>query len=104
MTPWTHFRDMHSGGGTKVQPYDHIFIQAPEAEAIIIFYNRFGRNPLRVTCTCCGADYVVEEYETPEDIMHVPGCDVLCIHDSDISPTERIGSVPEEWFDWIGGE
>lgn len=61
---WTEFMDMHSGGGTKEEPYEYIFIEAPREEAIIIFYNRFGHNPERVTCTCCGDDYSITEYET----------------------------------------
>lgn len=57
---WTHFMDMHSGGGQKLD-WAHIFIEAPEAEAKVIFYNRFKRNPERVTCTCCGEDYSISE-------------------------------------------
>lgn len=62
---WTHFMDMHSGGGRKLD-WEHIFIEAPKAEAEIIFQNRFGRNPNRVTCTCCGEDYSVSAAETLE--------------------------------------
>lgn len=61
-TPWTRFMDMHSGGGLKEQ-WQYIYIQAPQAEAEIIFYNRFGHNPNRVSCTCCGPDYSI--YESP---------------------------------------
>lgn len=56
---WTRFMDMHSGGSTKEPPYEYIYIEAPEDEARVIFYNRFGHNPGRVTCTCCGEDYSV---------------------------------------------
>jgi len=55
----TLFCDMHSGGSTKVKPYNKIYIEAPKEEAEIIFYKKFGRNPYRVTCTCCGEDYSV---------------------------------------------
>lgn len=58
---WTQFHDMHSGGGQKLE-WGRIFIEAPEAEARSIFYGRFGRNPDRVTCTCCGADYSISEH------------------------------------------
>jgi len=58
--PWTEFWDMHSGGGLK-EKWGKIYIQAPEEEAKIIFYNRFGHNPQRVTCTCCGEDYAIDE-------------------------------------------
>lgn len=60
---WTQFHDMHSGGGQKLQ-WAHIYIEAPEKEAAIIFQNAFGRNPHRVTCTCCGADYSLTESES----------------------------------------
>ncbi len=55
---WTKFWDMNSGGGQK-EDWRLIFIEAPEAEARVIFYNSFGHNPDRVTCTCCGEDYSV---------------------------------------------
>lgn len=61
---WTQFMDMHSGGGTKEKPYEYIYIEAPEDEAKVIFYNRFGHNPQRVSCTCCGDDYSISSNET----------------------------------------
>ena len=63
---WTLFWDMHSGGGTKEYPYEMIYIEAPIDEAKVIFYNRFGHNPERVTCTCCGEDYSISESDTLE--------------------------------------
>lgn len=63
---WTQFMDMHSGGGQKLE-WQYIYIEAPEAEAAVIFQNLFGRNPHRVTCTCCGDDYSLSESETLED-------------------------------------
>lgn len=65
-TKWTHFWDMHSGGGTKEPPYENIYIEATEDEAKLIFYNRFGHNPDRVSCTCCGNDYSISESDTIE--------------------------------------
>lgn len=65
---WTRFMDMHSGGGTKENGFDFIFIEAPEHEARLIFYNRFGHNPERVSCTCCGDDYSISEHESLEQI------------------------------------
>jgi hypothetical protein len=59
---WTHFWDMHSGGPQKLE-WAHIFIEAPEEEAKSVFYSRFGRNPERVSCTCCGEDYSISEFE-----------------------------------------
>lgn len=57
---WTRFMDMHSGGGQK-EKFDFLHIEAPEEEAKVIFYNRFGHNPERVSCTCCGDDYSIRE-------------------------------------------
>lgn len=62
--PWTKFWDMHSGGSTKEPPFNKIYIEASEAEAKSIFYSRFGHNPERVTCTCCGEDYSIDEHAT----------------------------------------
>ena len=59
---WTQFWDMRSGGGKK-EKWEMIYIEAPAEEAKIIFYNRFGHSPDRVTCTCCGADYSIDEHE-----------------------------------------
>lgn len=61
---WTKFWDMHSGGGTKVGSYDTIYIQASEDEARRLFEERFGRSPDHVSCSCCGEDYSVSEYDT----------------------------------------
>lgn len=64
---WTRFMDMHSGGGKK-EKWEYIYIEAAEEQAKIIFFNRFGHNPERVTCTCCGRDYSIEEDETLQQI------------------------------------
>ncbi len=61
---WTRFMDMSSGGGRKEGSYKYIYIEAPEEEAKVIFYNRFGHSPDRVSCTCCGQDYSIGEAET----------------------------------------
>jgi hypothetical protein len=60
---WTLFWDMHSGGGLK-EEWAKIYIEAPMEEAKVIFYNRFGHNPERITCSCCGPDYSIAENET----------------------------------------
>lgn len=65
-TPWTQFHDMHSGGGQKLE-WARIYIQAPKEEAKRIFYARFGRNPERITCTCCGRDYSIHEHPSLEE-------------------------------------
>ena len=74
---WTRFMDMHSGGGLK-EPQQYILIEAPEDEAKVIFYNRFGHNPERVTCTCCGEDYNIGEHSTLEAATAFDrGCDYV---------------------------
>jgi len=65
VTTWTQFMDMHSGGNSK-EKWAYIYIEAPEDEARTIFYNRFGHNPERVSCTCCGEDYSITENESLE--------------------------------------
>ena len=124
-TKWTLFWDMHSGGGTKEEPYEKIYIEAPEEEAKVIFYNRFGHNPERVSCTCCGEDYSIIESETLEQAsgyhrncawdketksyVNKPNVsitveeyskqkDVLIIPKSEIKDNERIGYVPREGY------
>ena len=64
---WTQFHDMNSGGGQKLD-WAQIFIEAPRKEAESVFSARFGRSPNRVTCTCCGPDYSVNEEPTLEQI------------------------------------
>jgi len=72
--PWTEFMDMYSGGSQKLK-WKYIYIEAPEQEAEIIFQNRFGRNPHRVTCTCCGSDYSITESPTLEEATaYARGC------------------------------
>jgi len=63
-TKWTLFWDMHSGGTTKQEPYEKIYIEAPELEAKIIFVNRFGHHPEAVYCECCGENYSIEESDS----------------------------------------
>jgi hypothetical protein len=71
---WTKFMDMYSGGGLK-EKWKYIYIEAPKDEAKVIFYNRFGHNPERVTCTCCGDDYSIS---TDESLEQLTGFDRGC--------------------------
>jgi hypothetical protein len=108
---WTHFHDMHSGGGAKVvlmpdgtfkdgesryketgQPKGHIFIEAPEDVARVVFYNRFGHSPDRVTCTCCGDDYSVSESDS---LAQATGYNRRCRYD------EKTKRYIEEWDDSV---
>ena len=63
---WTRFMDMHSGGETKIPPYEYIYIEAAGEEARKIFRQRFGRDPDNVTCECCGEDFSVDEDDSLE--------------------------------------
>lgn len=121
---FTRFMDMHSGGRTKLPPYEYIYIEAPEKEARIIFQNRFDRDPDHVTCQCCGNDYSVSESNSLASASaYDRGCkwdkstndydpnsgkidldeyakreDVLIILALQINPNERVGSSDEyEW-------
>lgn len=60
---WTQFWDMYGGGSLKVEPYHDIYIEAPEEEAKVIFYNRFNHNPEQISCACCGKDYSISSGE-----------------------------------------
>jgi hypothetical protein len=105
---WTKFWDMHSGGGAK-EKLEEIYIEAPEEEAKIIFYNRFGHRADRVTCPCCGEDYVVESSPSLEDLtafhrgnmsidQYKSDPAVLFIPANDISLDERCGNIPEQGY------
>jgi len=73
--PFTQFMDMHSGGGRKLD-WEYIYIEAPQEEAELVFYHRFGRNPHRVTCSCCGSDYSLTESPTlSQATAYERGCD-----------------------------
>lgn len=130
--PWTQFWDMHSGGGQKLK-WAKIYIEAPEKEAISVFYSRFGRNPHRVTCTCCGEDYSITESDTLEEATaYHRGCKwdksqngydttagisledyfnntsksretALAIYANEITAAERATLVPKEGYCWIDG-
>lgn len=127
---WTHFWDMHSGGGQK-EKWGHIYIEAPEKEAVVIFYNRFGHNPNRVSCTCCGDDYSIDSGKSLEQLTgYDRGCkfrkrkwveeqdtrfgkpyqtleeysknnNVLIIPEDEILKEERYGEVPEQGYIWV---
>jgi hypothetical protein len=64
--PVTRFMDMHSGGHLKT-PYTHIYIDEPLTQAVKTFRDLFKRDPDNVTCTCCGEDFVYEEYSSLEE-------------------------------------
>ena len=62
----TRFMDMHSGGSLKT-PYTHIYIDEPLGEAVRTFKEIFKQDPDAVACTCCGSNFVYEEYDSLEE-------------------------------------
>lgn len=91
---WTQFMDMHSGGGQK-EKWAYIYIEAPEEEAALIFYNRFGHSPFRVTCTCCGEDYSLIESPT---LQHATGYERNCPHLETPKVDGKYVKVADPWF------
>lgn len=112
---WTKFWDMHSGGGAKESPHENIYIEASEDEAVAIFYNRFGHDPNRTSCTCCGEDYSISEYESLDKATeyhrenrvqtldeYIQNDDVLVIRADEIHDDERVASIPQSGWVWAG--
>ena len=104
---------MNSGGKRKLD-WSLIFIEAPQAVAEVIFYNRFSRNPNYVTCGCCGSDYVIREYNTLEEATEyhrgkqgmsldefAQKDNVLIIPASDIKEYETKGELPSLDDTWL---
>lgn len=92
---WTRFMDMHSGGGQKEPPFEYIYIEAPEAEAKVVFYNRFGHNPERVSCTCCGDDYSIAESESLEQSSAFDrGCRYAYFNEDGVEVDESVAWKP----------
>lgn len=63
---WTLFFDM-SSGGYKKESFSKLIVELPEAKAVEWFEQKYGHNPYDVTCSCCGSDYAVCEYDTVPD-------------------------------------
>jgi hypothetical protein len=62
----TRFMDMHSGGYLKTS-FTHIYIDEPLGEAVRTFKEIFKQDPNAVACTCCGSNFVYEEYDSLEE-------------------------------------
>jgi hypothetical protein len=99
---WTSFFDMSSGGGSK-EDWNYILIELPQDQAEVYFYNRFGHNPHRISCTCCGSDYSVHEYETLEDALKAYSGHYtnLIISKDEIDPEMVKGNIPRQGYYWI---
>lgn len=63
---WTKFWDMHSGGSTKQPPYNVIYIELPEKQAIKFFKKKFKHNPRATSCPTCGENYSIDEKKSLE--------------------------------------
>lgn len=66
---WTLFLDMYSGGKQK-EIYSEMYIELPIEMAKTFFINRFGHDPERITCPCCGDDYAINEDESLEKLSN----------------------------------
>lgn len=110
---WTLFWDMNSGGGRK-EKWRYIYIEETKENAKRVFYNRFGHNPERITCTCCGKDYVIKESKTLEESTKYHrgkqsideyisnNNDILIIKKSDIKDDDLIGEIPQQGWVYMG--
>lgn len=68
---WFEFFDMSSGGSEKT---DHSVITikaASKGHAIEIFERTFDRDPLNVTCECCGDDFSISEVDKPAQTSYI---------------------------------
>jgi hypothetical protein len=115
---------MCSGGSQKLD-FAFLYVEAPIEQAKAVFYNRFGRNPDRVTCTCCGADYSIDDdNESLEEASQFDrrinwrdddvwpldkftslrttpdGQPVSFIYASEIAAGELTANIPEEGYVW----
>lgn len=98
---WTRFMDMNSGGGQK-EKWGKIYIEAPEKVARVIFYNRFGHSPDRVSCTCCGADYSISEYKTlREATAYDRNCEYDKVKEKHIEKQKDFSFGPCPGFEYI---
>ena len=115
--------DMHSGGGAKLD-WEYIYIEASEEEAKNIFFNRFKRNPSKVTCTCCGEDYSLSSEESLAALTEFDGWgskysfhgekmtleeymadkNNLFIPAHEIKDEERVADIPKQGYVWVGDD
>jgi len=95
----TKFHDMHSGGKLKTD-YDHIYIEAPREQAIEFFKSWFNRRPRNVTCSCCGEDFSVTQYE---DLAQATAYERNCRFER-VDGEQGGGHWVEEPDTWSNGE
>lgn len=98
MPKFTRFHDRHSGGDRK-EDFETLYVELPQEQAEIFFQNRFGHNPNRVTCTCCGSDYSIREEDEIGDEENA-----VIIRRSEIKPEELEGKLKRQGYVWIDEE
>lgn len=91
---WTEFMDMCSGGDQK-QAFAYLYIEAGKHDAMRVFRNRFGRDPNRITCHCCGEDYTIECHP---DLLQLTGYDRECSYDRATNQYLDNGTPLEEYL------
>ena len=109
---WTHFMDMNSGGWRK-EDFAHLYIEAPKDAAVAVFFSRYGHDPARVSCTCCGDDYSVSEAPTLEEASrferrngstlatYLARPEVAVIRAENITEEEREADIPQSGWVWV---
>ncbi len=94
---WTALRDTHAGGIQKLE-WKWVVIEADEDEATSVFFSRFGINPNRVSCTCCGSDFSIWD---DFDLDYIEDDEkALIIRTTDILTEERQTEVPIQGYVW----
>lgn len=93
---WTMFWDLHTGGETKLEPYNHIFVNLDEKTAIQWFKHTTGRDPFANSCRCCGNDYAVDGFKNLDDAARYH-----YIHDLQRRLYKQEATLPEEVLDYV---
>jgi len=81
---WTTFRDAFTGGRLKIPGIECVIIQGNKEQAIKLFQQLIGMDPLFASCDCdiCnGPDYSVIEYE---GLFQATGRERNCFWDIDL--------------------
>lgn len=69
---WTRFYDMHSGGEAKTA-WEIIYAEGDEETARKIVAEALSIDTEAVTCSCCGEDFSVLEFDSLEDAASLDG-------------------------------
>lgn len=96
--PYTVFTDC----GTGHEDFEVCIIEAPMADAKVVFYNTFGHSAERVSQVEIGADYTIEEIDTASGLLdrleHLIDVQTMCrirvLTSREIPIDKRAGKVP----------